>query len=203
MNNLIEHINNKDFESANVVLHEQFKNILEAKLSEMKKMCAATMEQNTHDERQKRLKMDVIEEDDIEEGNLLKFGKKILTKLKSPAARANASRRSTMTSISNKPIGQKLKIAPKRLEEDSEELDEQRVSIIKARIRGGKIQRRQRVSNVPGMTLRGGTLTRMSPAERRRRKLGAIKAAKKSKLKKAQTLRKRKMSLMKRQRLGI
>lgn len=203
MNNLIEHINNKDFESANVVLHEQFKNILEAKLSEMKKMCAATMEQNTHDERQKRLKMDVIEEDDIEEGNLLKFGKKILTKLKSPAARANASRRSTMTSISNKPIGQKLKIAPKRLEEDSEELDEQRVSIVKARIRGGKIQRRQRVSNVPGMTLRGGTLTRMSPAERRRRKLGAIKAAKKSKLKKAQTLRKRKMSLMKRQRLGI
>ena len=203
MNNLIEHINNKDFESANVVLHEQFRNILEAKLSEMKKMCGAAMEQNTHDERQKRLKMDVIEEDEIEEGSLLKFGKKILTKLKSPAARANASRRSTMTSISNKPIGQKLKIVPKRLEEDSEELDEQRIAIVKARIRGGKVQRRQRVSNVPGMTLRGGTLTRMSPAERRRRKLGAIKAAKKSKLKKAQTLRKRKMSLMKRQRLGI
>jgi hypothetical protein len=84
-----------------------------------------------------------------------------------------------------------------------EELHEARIAIVKARIRGGKIQRRKKVSNVPGFTLRGGQLTRMSAAERRRRKLGAKKAARKSKMKKTQTLRKRKMSLMKRQRLGI
>jgi hypothetical protein len=88
-------------------------------------------------------------------------------------------------------------------ESSGEKLDEARVAIIKARIRGGKIQRRKKVSLVPGMTLRGGTLTRMSPSERRRRKMGAKKAARKSKQKRSQMLRKRKLSLMKRQRLGI
>lgn len=78
-----------------------------------------------------------------------------------------------------------------------------RISIVKARIRGGKIQRRKKVSNVVGMTMRGGKLTRMSPSERRRRKLGARKAARKARAKKSQMLRKRKMSLMKRSRLGL
>lgn len=88
--------------------------------------------------------------------------------------------------------------------DDKEEgLSEARINIVKARIRGGKIQRRKKVSNVAGMTLRGGKLTRMSPTERRRRKLGAKKAARKSRAKKTQMLRKRKLSLMKRQRLGI
>ena len=83
-----------------------------------------------------------------------------------------------------------------------ETLDEARVNIVKLRIRGGKIQRRKKVSNVPGMTFRGGKLERMSAAERRRRKLGAKKAARKTKAKKSQMLRKRRMSLMKRARLG-
>jgi hypothetical protein len=86
---------------------------------------------------------------------------------------------------------------------DGEKLDEARVNIIKARIRGGKIQRRKRVSSVPGFTLRGGKLTRMSASERRRRKLGARVAARKTKQKQSQSLRKRKLSLMKRSRLGI
>jgi hypothetical protein len=87
---------------------------------------------------------------------------------------------------------------------DKEEgIYEARINIVKARIRGGKIQRRKKVSNVAGMTMRGGKLTRMSPSERRRRKLGAKKAARKSRAKKSQMLRKRKMSLMKRQRLGL
>jgi hypothetical protein len=89
------------------------------------------------------------------------------------------------------------------LEEDEEDLSEARINIVKARIRGGKIQRRKKVSNVPGMTLRGGKLTRMSPTERRKRKLGARKAARKSRGKKSQMLRKRKLSLMKRSRLGV
>jgi hypothetical protein len=264
MTNLINHIANKDYESANKALEENFKVILEGKLHEMKKMCAAAMEQNTHDERQKRLRMDVIEqdeppatggfrplnapksddqeisrsmqnlnkdiqnrqntqqnidterqqqrlksgysklaeEDDIDEG-LLDIAKKKLTKLRSPMSRANASERPVMRNIAGRPIGKKLKIAPKNLEEETEQLDEApRVGVVKLRVRGGKVERRKKVSNVPGMTLRGGKLTRMSPAERRRRKLGAVKAARKTKAKKAQIMRKRKISLQKRARLG-
>lgn len=256
MTQLIEHIANKDYESANKTLEENFRAILESKLHEMKKMCAATMEQNTHAERQKRLRMDVLEQDDapatgnfrplnapkaddaeinkslqnlkrstedpggfqqqqrlrsgtsqlaedeIEEG-LLKVARDKL-KLKTPAARANASERPVMRNIAGKPlVGKKLKIAPKNLEEDIEQLDEApRVGVVKLRIRGGKVERRKKVSNVPGMTIRGGKLTRMSPAERRRRKLGAKKAARKTKAKKAQIMRKRKISLQKRARLG-
>jgi hypothetical protein len=241
MTDLIKHITNKDFESANKTLEENFKVILEGKLHEMKKMCAATMEQNTHSERQKRLKMDVLEEDEIEEGLLKAVG---LLKLKSPSARANANAprqrlkeeddaseessmaRSELQAMTKdaKSIMSKIK-GNKELEawtqskitkaadyinsvadymegEKEETLDEAQVSMVKLRIRGGKVQRRKKVSNVPGMTLRGGKLTRMSPAERRRRKLGAVKAARKTKSKKSQILRKRKLSLMKRSRLG-
>jgi hypothetical protein len=77
-----------------------------------------------------------------------------------------------------------------------------RVKIVKLRIRGGKVQRRKKVSNVPGMTIRGGKLTRMSPAERRKRKLGAKRGSRKRKTKMTQILRKRKRSMLKRERLG-
>ena len=92
---------------------------------------------------------------------------------------------------------------PKVTQSTEQEVSEARVNIVKARIRGGKIQRRKRVSNVPGFTFRGGKLTRMSASERRRRKLGARIAARKTKQKQSQSLRKRKLSLMKRSRLGI
>lgn len=182
MRDLVENIINKKYEDANLSLEESFQSIMEQKLHEMKKMYAAKIgEQNTHAERMNRLKKDVIEEDDVDEA-LLTVGKRNLKKLKSPMVRANASQ---------------------RMSEDTEQLDEApRIGLVKLRIRGGKVQRRKKVSNVPGMTLRGGKLTRMSPSERRRRKLGAKQAARKSKSKRNQSLRKRKMSLMKRQRLG-
>lgn len=88
-------------------------------------------------------------------------------------------------------------------DEEKEQLDEARVRIIKARIRGGKIQRRKKISNVIGMTLRGGKLQRMSTAERRRRKMGARKAARKRKTKMSRILMKRKRSLIKRRSLGL
>lgn len=84
-----------------------------------------------------------------------------------------------------------------------EELDEARISIVRARVRGGKIQRRKKVSNVPGMTLRGGTLKRMSAAERRRRKMGARKGKAKRRAKLSRSLMKRKRSLQKRKSLGL
>lgn len=90
------------------------------------------------------------------------------------------------------------------LAEDEETLEEQqRVAVVKARVRGGKIERRVKVSNVSGMTLRAGKLVRMTAAERRRRKLGAMKAKIKRRSKTAQILRKRQASLRKRQGLGL
>ena len=89
------------------------------------------------------------------------------------------------------------------VEEEEEQLDEARVKIIKARVRGGKIQRRKKVSNVPGMTLRGGKLQRMSPAERRRRRMGAKRATRKKAGKMSRILMKRQRSLRKRKALGL
>lgn len=95
------------------------------------------------------------------------------------------------------------RMVPNCVKMEEETLEEARINIVKARIRGGQIQRRKKVSNVPGMTLRGGKLTRMSAMERRRRKLGAKKAARKVKGKMTRILMKRKRSLQKRQRLGL
>lgn len=76
----------------------------------------------------------------------------------------------------------------------SSSLDEAaRFKIVKARFRGGKLQRRKKVSTQAGFTFRGGKMTRMSPSERRRRKMGQ----RKGKLKRKATIRR---ALMKRQR---
>lgn len=89
------------------------------------------------------------------------------------------------------------------VEDEEEQLDEARIKVVKARVRGGKIQRRKKVSNVPGMTVRAGKLQRMSAAERRRRKLGAKRAVRKRIPKMNRALMKRKRSLMKRRSLGL
>jgi hypothetical protein len=81
-------------------------------------------------------------------------------------------------------------------------LEAARIKVVKLRVRGGKVERRKRVSNVPGFTLRGGKLTRMSPTERRRRKLGAKRAKIKKRAKMQQILRKRARSIKQRERLG-
>jgi hypothetical protein len=77
-----------------------------------------------------------------------------------------------------------------------------RVKIVKLRIRNGKIQRRKKISTVPGMTFRGGTLKRMSPVERRNRKMGQRIGKIKRRAKLNQSIRKRKRSVLKRKRLG-
>lgn len=95
------------------------------------------------------------------------------------------------------------------LVEELESLDESnvtkmgRLKMIKARIRGGKVQRRVRKSAVAGMILRGNKLVRMSPSEKRARKMGARKAKFKRRAKLARALLKRKRSLMKRKAMGL
>ena len=78
-----------------------------------------------------------------------------------------------------------------------------RLKMIKARIRGGKVQRRVKKSAVPGLTLRGGKLVRMSPLEKRARKMGARRGKIKRRAKLARALMKRRRSLMKRKAMGL
>ena len=91
----------------------------------------------------------------------------------------------------------------REITEEVEQIDEARFKVVKARIRGGKVQRRKKVATQPGMTFRGGKLIRMSPAERRKRKLGARKGKMKRRGKMAMIKRKRQMSIRKRERLGL
>jgi hypothetical protein len=90
--------------------------------------------------------------------------------------------------------------------EDLEEANTQRLGrlkLIKVRIRGGKIQRRKKVSAVKGYTMRGGNLTRMSSQERRARKMGARKAKFKRRSKMRQSIMKRQRSLRRRKAMGV
>jgi hypothetical protein len=77
-----------------------------------------------------------------------------------------------------------------------------RIKIVKVRIRNGKVQRRKKVSTVKGYTMRGGTLTRMSPTERRRRKFGQRAGARKRRAKMSIAVVKRKRSIRRRRAYG-
>ena len=78
-----------------------------------------------------------------------------------------------------------------------------RAKLIKLRVRGGKVQRRKKFSDVKGYTLRGGQIVRMSTTERRNRRMAARKAKIKRRTKMSQILRKRKVSLRKRRNIGL
>lgn len=78
-----------------------------------------------------------------------------------------------------------------------------RMKVVRARVRGGKVQRRKRLSAVKGYTVRGGKLVRMSSAERLRRRISQRKAKIKRRAKLARALIKRKRSLRKRKSLGL
>jgi hypothetical protein len=117
---------------------------------------------------------------------------------------------SRLVEIANQKIGElKKKIAAEQYEKMGVELDEAniqkmgRTKLIRVRIRAGKVQRRRKVSSVPGYTFRGGKMVRMTASERRKRKLGARKAKFKRRSKMSQILRKRRMSLRKRKAMGV
>jgi hypothetical protein len=78
-----------------------------------------------------------------------------------------------------------------------------RSKLVRIRIRGGKIQSRRKVSAVQGFTYKSGKFSRMSPVERRRRKMAARRAKYKRRAKMSLILRKRKLSLRKRKSLGL
>lgn len=115
-----------------------------------------------------------------------------------------------------KPVARSVKLLNKGLTEEpratamstnirteSISLEEARILIVKARIRGGKIQRRKKVSNVSGYTLRSGKMTRMSATERRNRRMGQRRGKLKRRAEMSRTLMKRARSLRRREALGI
>lgn len=83
------------------------------------------------------------------------------------------------------------------------ELGEANFKIVKARVRGGKIQRKKKVATRPGYTIRDGRLVRMSSKERQKRKMAARKGKVKRKAKMARAMMKRKRSMRKRASLGV
>ena len=78
-----------------------------------------------------------------------------------------------------------------------------RMKLVRVRIRKGKVQRRKKVSAVKGFTMRGGRMIRMSPMERRHRKMASRRSKFKRRSKLGQALRKRKMSLRRRNSMGL
>jgi|688.fasta_scaffold09819_11 hypothetical protein len=206
---LVNSIVNRDFVSADSILEETVELIMTKKLEEAKKMTAAKMTEQGLDKPSWALQQRGLVEDDVESGEessmarselnaITKDAKNIMSKIK-----GNKELEAWTQSKITKAADYLNSVADYMSEEEKEKLDEARIRIIKARIRGGKIQRRKKVSNVAGMTLRGGKLQRMSPAERRRRKMGARRAKIKRKSKMNRALMKRQRSLRKRKALGL
>lgn len=192
MKNLIQNIQDRNFNEVESVLEERIADIMTLKLHEMKKACAAKMSEQMGPTRAQKLRMDVLEEDDIEEA---------IDPTERYDGPAPTGQRVNQTDKGDKETN--TTVVPKNNLKEDETLEEARINIVKARIRGGKIQRRKKTSNVAGYRLQGGQLTRMSAAERRKRKLGARKAKIKRKSKMSRTLMKRRRSLMKRKAMGL
>tara|TARA_Y100001956_G_C4050945_1_gene154974 strand:- start:90 stop:455 length:366 start_codon:yes stop_codon:yes gene_type:complete len=93
------------------------------------------------------------------------------------------------------------KKAVEQINEDKQELLEKRFRVVN-RVRGGKIQRRKKVSAKKGYTFKAGKYSRMTARERRNRHLSQIKGARKRRSKQGRSLRKRKISMRKSKRLS-
>jgi hypothetical protein len=78
-----------------------------------------------------------------------------------------------------------------------------RLKLIRLRVRNGKVQRRKKLSNTKGYTIRHGHLMRMSQLERRHRKLGARRAKIKRRAERSKILRKLHIALRRRHNLGL
>lgn len=230
MKHIVEQIATKDYLEAQSSIKEQLYIIAESKINEVKKMMACS-EQFMKTANQKKVSMDVLEQqtgsDDEKQArmNVAMHRLKGMMKEEQESGEESSMARSELAAIIKdaKGIMSMLK-GDKELEAwvqskitksadymssvldsmEGDKLDEAtRIKIIKARIRNGQIQRRKKVSNVAGYTLRGGKMTRMTPTERRRRKLGAKRAKIKKRGKMTRILMKRRRSLQKRQRLGL
>lgn len=252
MRNLVEHILNREYDTANQIFESEIETVTRIKLNEAKKMVAARMAEQVPafmgaaGGNAAKLRRGVLEEDDLDEMQIGKSStttsmvkdmrlsqepkwhetNKNLRGMKNPEPRLpNADPNKFRSNTPNVPQKNlrgfqglqdpkkkptlkdgNLKYYPSQgmnLEESEEQLDEARIKILKARVRGGKVQRRRKVSNVEGHKIVDGKLKRMSPAERRRRKLGQKRGKLKRRSKMRQALMKRRRSLKRRAAIGL
>jgi hypothetical protein len=224
MTKLVEAVLNKNFDLANVMLEEKFASIMVKLIHEKKKMVAANICEDDIEESidpkeisngpaPKGQRVNSADKGDKQPPNTTVVPKNNLKEedlnekrglwdnihAKRRRIKRGSGERMRKPGSEGAPSEQDLKNS--QMEES--ELYEARIKVIKARVRGGKVQRRVKKSNVAGMTLRGGKLTRMSPAERRRRKMGARKAKLKRKSQMGRILMKRKRSMNRRKAMGI
>lgn len=207
MSRLIDSIVNKNFVESDSILSETVELIMARKLVEAKKLAAAKMCEEPHSMNRSASKlrsMDIAELDvSKEKPDHSSIEDKRNERAVNSSIKTNfGGNQEVASGKSDLPKKQTVNNAEKS-DLKEEELDEARINVVKARIRGGQVQRRKKISNVPGMTLRGGKLQRMSAAERRRRKMGARKAVRKRAPKMNRALMKRQRSLRKRKALGI
>ena len=232
MTKMIHDIINKNFSGAEKLVRENLENIAERKIIEMKKMIAAKnvtgiskaavdkIGQSTGTEHSyevdkantpEKTPADRVKDgdgfDDMEnpntKDNKLKEKAPPGAKYERMVKHIKAEYAKNGLTDKEKSIAYATAWKAKNANMEEETLDEARFKIVKARIRNGKVQRRKKVSTAPGLTFRGGKLTRMSPTERRHRKMGQRRGKLKRRAKMSRTLRKRTMSLRKRSRLGI
>lgn len=211
MSNLISSIVNKKFVDADSIISEKVELIMARKLNEAKKAIAAKMcEQGLNKTAAELTRMGVVEEDSVDEMDVSRLPsdyKDIEDRRKEKGVNSSIKTnfggdQEVASGKGDLPKKQTVNTSDKgNLKE--EQLDEARIKIIKARIRAGKIQRRKKVSNVSGMTMRGGKLKRMSPAERRHRKMGQRRGKIKRRAKMNRALMKRQRSIRKRRALGL
>ena len=101
-------------------------------------------------------------------------------------------------------VGLEVDFVVEELEESVKNITKAgRTKVVRVRVRGGKIQRRKKMSAIPGYTIRNGKVIKMTVQERRHRKMAARRAKFKRRAKLRQSLRKRKMSLRKRRSMGL
>jgi hypothetical protein len=209
MKDLVENIINKQYDSANELFESTIDDIVSHKLLEAKKMVSARMTAESsaflgmpgsNSEKRKRgvLEMDLSKEKPDYENIEDRRGTKdpnwfMKNKPIYPNSLGTSKPKQTQT----------INTAEKGNLKEEDQLDEARFKIVKARVRGGKVQRRKRISNVEGFKMQDGTLKRMSPAERRKRKLGQKRGKLKRRSKMRMTMMKRKRSLRKRTSIGL
>lgn len=214
MRNLVEHILNREYDAANQIFESEIETVTEIKLNEAKKMVAARMSEQVPAfmgaaaGNAVKLRRGVLEEDDLDEMDLSreKPDHSSIEDRRKGQIVQNAGKTSLPGTQNTNDEGKgdlKMTTIKKTMNEDEEELDEARIKILKARVRGGKVQRRRKVSNVEGHKMVDGKLKRMSPAERRRRKLGQKRGKLKRRSKMRLALMKRKRSLRKRASIGL
>lgn len=180
-------------------IHARLKSIVEEKLEERKKHISAMYynSEQTDDQEETGEDLQVIKREQLE---VIKQDKGNASDDDDCSCDDSDNDNNDSNKFSDKKKMEELDEAKKKKSRNVQKMG--RLKIIKIRIRGGKVQRRKKLSAVKGFTLRGGKVKRISPVERRKRKMGARRAKFKRRSKQSRIRTKLRRSLRRRKSLG-